>query len=926
MKDKRKLVYAFILALILILVFSFSTILNLIVEYKWFDHLGYRNTFLMMLTGKYRVGIPIFIFCFTIIYLYIEYIKKSFYKEIEIGKKHKTSKLEKINKFGIPLLVSFIFVNGPIGNLWFSILEYLNKVDFNQVDPIFNRDISFYIFTLPLLRELVGLVILFIFLLVIVNIGINASLYLGENSKNKKENSKVFYIDGKEFKDNFKNIGENEFYKNILSQVSILIGLVFLVMAVNYYLNTFQLVYSSRGVAYGASYTDVNIGIWLYRLLAIASLIAGVTVVVGIRKNKLKTILVGPAIVIGIIFIGNIGMAGVQRFVVEPDEISKEREFLEYNLEYTKKAFGIDKVEEYEFPVSQDISVEDINNNKDIVDNIRINDYRPISQVYNQLQAFRLYYKFNSVDVGRYYIDGEYRQVFISPRELDQRNLQNPTWINSHIKYTHGYGLAMSYINSVTADGQPDLLIKNIPIETSSDLIVSRPEIYFGQLTNDYIIVNTDEKEFHYPTGSDNQETSYEGEGGISLKGINRLIFSLKERSFRMFVSNNINENSRIIFDRNISDRIKKIAPFIYYDENPYLIVNQEDGRLYWIIEGYTVSNRYPYSTPHGGNNINYIRNSVKVVVDAYNGSVDYYIFDEEDPIISTYSNIFKDLFKSKEDMPEGIRAHIRYPHRLFNIQSEVYRRYHVNNPVVFYNEEDLYDIAQEKYMQGVQRVEPIYQMFKLPGEEDIEFLLTIPYTPKSKQNMTALLAARNDGDNYGQLFLYRLPKGRTINGPMMIESRIDQNTSISELLTLWSQEGSRVLRGNVTVIPIEDSLLYVEPIYLQSDNENSLPEMKRVIVSFRDQMVMEETLDLSLRKIFGDIDYLEETFPIEEEEEVIDELEEEILSDINQLIERANDLFIKSKNASQSGNWSLYGEYMEELEKTLNELNNLNR
>ena len=372
---------------------------------------------------------------------------------------------------------------------------------------------------------------------------------------------------------------------------------------------------------------------------------------------------------------------------------------------------------------------------------------------------------------------------------------------------------------------------------------------------------------------------------------------------------------------RNIKERIRKIAPFIEYDDNPYIVLNQYDGKLYWIIDGYTVSDKYPYSKPFSEETgLNYIRNSVKVVVDAYNGDVKYYVFDETDPIIQTYEKIFPELFLDKSEMPKGIMNHTRYPTLLFDIQSEIYKTYHVNNPMVFYNEEDLWDIAEEKYMQATQYVEPTYLMFKLPEDDKVEFLLTIPYTPKTKPNMTSLFVARNDGEEYGRLFIYKFPKGKTIDGPMMIESRIDQDTDISEQLTLWSQQGSTVLRGNVIIVPIENSILYVEPIYLQADNENSLPEMKRVVVSFKDEIVMEKSLDYALMKIFGEPD---ENIHKEPEEDIKGDTDKNIIDkDMKQLIKTANDIFNNAKEASQKGHWAEYGRYIEELEKVLNQLN----
>jgi len=619
----------------------------------------------------------------------------------------------------------------------------------------------------------------------------------------------------------------------------------------------------------------------------------------------------GPiALVVASILIGGIG-AGVQQFIVEPDERTKEREFLEYNIDYTQQAFNLDKIEVKEFPVEQKLTLEDLKRNEETIGNIRINDYRPLKQTYNNLQGIRLYYEFNDIDIDRYMINGKYTQVFLAAREMNQEKLEVKTWINEHLQFTHGYGVALSSVNDVTSDGQPQLLIKNIPPISSTDLIISRPEIYFGELTNNYIVVKGSDKEFDYPKGSDNEYVTYEGTAGIPLTGMTRLLFAIREASMKILLADSINSESQIVINRNIQTRLKKIMPYIEYDNDPYIVINQEDGKLYWIIDGYTVDDKFPYSQPYANSRINYMRNSVKVVVDAYNGDTDYYIFDDTDPMVNTYSKIFKDLFKPSDEMPEGLKAHTRYPKKLFEVQSDVYRIYHVDNPDVFYNGEDIWDIGVEKYMGSAEQpVEGNYVMFKLPEEDNVEYLLTIPYTPKSKPNMTSLFVARNDGDNYGKLFIYRFPKDRTVYGPQMIESRIDQNTDISQQLTFWDQKGSSVLRGNLLTIPIDNSLLYIEPIYLQAVNERSLPEMKRVIVAYKDKIAMEETLAESLEKIFGSAAPI---VPIPDP----DESPENQPSDtgdvsLDLLLDKANSLFDDSQGS------------LEELKDVLDQLNQL--
>lgn len=905
----------------MVIITSFNTIVNFVTDYQWFKELGYTDTFLKKLTTQFKIGIPTFIIIAIVIYFYVMFIKKRYYKESQIDSKEKNDKwINRIFGLGsalISLFVSSIFVS----NLWFDLLQFINRTEFNLNDPIFNKDLSFYVFTLPLLKEVLSLVLLIIIIMIVLTLVLYVALFTFRKSdQDTYDNQNIYDMFGRSIgnKGGFFN---KKAFKNALFNIGILGSLAFVILGINYWLNTYELLYSPRGVIYGAGFTDVNITLWVYRIMAIVAIISAVIFLLGIRKKNIKRALIGPVLLIVISIIGNIGSGLVQRFVVDPDEISKEQKYIENNIEFTQRAYGLDEVETRDFSVEENLTAQDLANNKETINNIRINDYRPITQTYNQLQAIRLYYTFNSVDIDRYNIDGEYTQVFLSARELDQRNLQTVTWINKYLKYTHGYGITLSPVNAVTENGQPDLLVKNIPPTTESNLEIERPEIYFGESTNDFIIVNADEMEFDYPEGSDNKETMYEGDAGIELGGINRLLYAIREMDLKILISNNVNSDSRIIRYRNIAERVRKIASFITYDEDPYIVLNQDDGRLYWIIDGYTISNKYPYAQPFSEEStVNYIRNSVKVVVDAYNGTTKYYVFDDKDPIVQTYKKIFPDLFVDKSEMPEGLISHVRYPMLLFDIQAEIYKTYHVDNPMVFYNEEDLWDIAQEKYMSESIQVEPNYLMFTLPEEDEVEFLLTLPFTPKTKPNMTSLFVARNDGEDYGKLFLYQFPKGETIDGPAMIESRIDTNTTISEQLTLWSQQGSKVLRGNVIIVPVENSLLYVEPIYLESDNTNSLPEMKRVIVSYGDEIVMEETLGDSLNKIFGiygDEEEPETETPTAQTEPIDEQSSQE-------LIERANELFEKAKESSQNGNWAEYGEYIDELEQVLSQLESI--
>ena len=530
---------------------------------------------------------------------------------------------------------------------------------------------------------------------------------------------------------------------------------------------------------------------------------------------------------------------------------------------------------------------------------------------YNQTQSIRQYYHFNDVDIDRYTFEGTKYQTYLSAREIDEEKISD-TWINKHLKYTHGYGAAVSQVNAVTASGQPDVIVGNIPPESAEGTVeITRPEIYFGELTNDYIIVNTKEKEFDYPDGSSNQYSEYEGNAGVNLNLLNRVLYSIREGSIKILVSGNITSKSRIIYERNVVDRIKKIMPYLDYEEDPYMTV--VDGKLYWILDAYTTSSYYPYSEPYSGvmGTTNYIRNSIKVVVDAYNGDVDFYVVDDNDPIAKTFQKIYPKLFKSFDKMPEGLQQHIRYPNALLKIQASVYRKYHMTEPKVFYQKEDLWDVAHQIYGTEEVEMEPSYYVFRLPDEENAEFINMIPFTPQSKQNMTAIMMARNDEDHYGELVVYTMPKSKTIYGPMQIEAQIDQNTEISKEFSLWSQSGSKYKRGDLFVIPIGSSLLYVEPVYLEASN-GAIPEVKRVIVAYGDRIAYESTFAKALSSLFGG-DYGDgSTGSVDNSGSGDGELSQA------QLIQKANEAYQNAVAAQRAGDWKKYGEYLAQLEKYL--------
>lgn len=948
MKKKRTGIKVLIIAIVVIIAL-FLSLIGFITDFLWFRELGYVSVFLTKLLTQLKIGIPVFIIITFLAYVYLKFLKKGYFKKIASTEETNTKRLNLITWalaviFG--LLVTFVSVTG----LWFEALKFAHSTGFDIADPLFKLDVSFYLFQLPFIRELaqilISVIIAFALLTLLyyaVLLSMRTPQVFTEEPEPEEPFRNPFEEENKQnpgfdnVTDMFGKFGEaftgkkftqkkrkpkKEFDNQNFTQLLhiaekqlILIGVLFFIMvAVNLFLKQFTLLYAHTGVVYGAGFTDTNITLWMYRIMTVLALISAVLFAVGVRKRNVKTIVILPIITIAVGVVGfGAGML-VQNFVVSPDEISKESKYLEYNIEYTQYAYDLDNVTVKSFAANNSLTSEDIANNEETINNIRINDYDPAEKFYNQTQSIRQYYTFNDVDVDRYIINGEYTQTFLSAREIDEAKISD-TWLNKHLKYTHGYGITLSRVDQVTSSGQPDMLIKNIPPQSDVEEVqVTNPAIYFGESTNNYILTNTDEKEFDYPDGeTNNKYTTYDGTAGIKMNLLNKTMFAIREGSLKLFVSSNLTDDSKIIINRNIADRVREIMPYLEYDEDPYIVA--ADGELYWIIDGYTVSANYPYSEPYNESGLNYIRNSVKVVIDAYNGTTNYYLVDDQDPIANTYKEIYPKLFKDFEEMPESLQAHIRYPNMLFNIQANVYKKYHMTDVNIFYQSEDMWDIAQEVYGTEVVTTEPNYYILKLPGENTAEFVNSITYTPKDKKNMTGILMARNDGDHYGELVLYQMPKSKVVYGTRQVEALIDQNTEISKEFSLWDSAGSTYSRGNLFVIPIEDSLIYVEPVYLES-KDDSIPEVKRVIVVYGDQIAYEATLAEALNSMFGEGSANEKAESSDESGKKPDDQ----LS-TSEIIEKVQDAFSKAQDAQKSGDWAKYGQYLDEMEKYLNML-----
>ena len=766
----------------------------------------------------------------------------------------------------IAILLSVVFGLIAAGN-WTVFLRFFNPSQFDLVDPQFALDIGFYIFRFPLWHLIESwLVALCCYALF---------------------SCTLFYL----LSGNSLSEGRFPGFTKIqLRHLSFLgVGVMF-ALAWQHWLNRYDLLYSSRGVVYGAGYTNIQVQLPLEVCLTLVSIASGIWLLykgfkgyrnLEIQKRKIKRIalLIFPfTVYLSVLLLSDIASATVQRLIVQPNELAKERPYIERSIALTRKAFNLDNIEAQTFNPRGELTAGDIDQNDLTIENIRLWDTRPILQTNRQLQQIRPYYQFHDADIDRYLLSPEAnlanakkQQVIIAARELDYAQVQDiaKTWVNEHLIYTHGYGFTLSPVNRVAEGGLPFYYVKDIgtgsresgSLTISDETIrnsipISKPRIYFGELTNPYIMTSTRVRELDFPSGEDNVYTVYDGTGGIKIGNyFRRILFAEYLKDWQMLFAQNFTDSTQLLFRRNIKQRVRAIAPFLNYDRDPYLVAAKTDSQsdspsnLYWIIDAYTTSDRYPYSDP-GENTFNYLRNSVKVVVDAYNGKVDYYIADESDPMIRTWDKVFPQLFKPLSAMPLDLRRHIRYPEDLFSVQSERLLTYHMQDPQVFYNREDQWQIPKEIYGSKSQAVAPYYLIMKLPTANQEEFILLHPYTPTSRPNLIAWLAARSDGAEYGKLLLYRFPKQKLIYGPDQIEALINQDPVISQQISLWNREGSRAIQGNLLIIPIEQSLLYVEPLYIEAE-ENSLPTLARVIVIYENQIVMAETLEEGIQAIF---------------------------------------------------------------------------
>ncbi|MEY8001499.1 UPF0182 family protein [Clostridium sp. Mt-5] len=902
MKKKRLAFGTLILVLVLCILFL-NKIVNFVINVEWYKEVGYLSVYFTKIIAMCKLILPLFVISFIGIWLYYKSLRISiikYRKVIEVNSNK--DKIEKRVVLIVDLIISFVISYIFASTYWYRILQFTNSVPFNVKDPILNLDVSFYVFKLPLIQSLYSA---FLSLIIFLSL-ITFFTYFLLNIKDR--------FASKSFKKGFGKIDilNSNITRFAGKQLAVLAALIMIFISIGYILKCIGLVYSGNGVAFGASYTDVHVSLLFYKIIAVASIIAAVVIFISIIKARFKFIIISIVVIAVLVVTKSVSYFVVQNFIVKSNQKTLEQPYIRYNIDYTRKAYNIENINSTSFQVKNDLTSEDINSNMDTINNIRINSFDPTLEFYNQVQIIRYYYQFNNIDIDRYYINGKFNQVFIGAREINSKAIDPNTWQNKHLVYTHGYGIVMNKVNSVTSEGQPNFVIKDMPPQNSTDIKLGDPRIYFGEKTDDYAVVNTKLNEFDYPKGSDNATNNYKGTAGIKLGIINRILFAINQKDINFLLSRDITKESKILINRDITDRVKKIAPFLNYESDPYIVMS--GGKLYWILDGYTASDRYPFSQPQNG--LNYIRNSVKVVVDAENGNTNFYIMDKNDPIIKSYAKIFPGLFKNVNKLSSDMTQHFKYPKDLFNIQCNILGKYHVTDPGVFYSGEDLWEVAKNQKQVSGERssIESPYVVMKPTGASKEEMILLQYFNMRDKDNMVALFGARMDGSNYGKLILYKFPPEKTIYSPYLFKQKLNQDTTISQQLSLWNKDGSTVQFGDTIIVPINNSLLYVEPMYLRANGKDSIPEMKRVIVSYGDKIILAQDIDDALQQIFNYKQNVNSYNSDNSQAQVS-------TSNNSEQIKKAKALYDDAINSQKNGDWAKYGEDIDELGKIIDSL-----
>ena len=842
-----------LIAVVVVLLIILSRSLSIYLSAVWFSSLGFSAVYWYIF--KLKVGLFVAFAVVTILLVRTAFwlLERAFASQT-IGKRTivlnnqpiQFSPERFVRPLGWVLAILFgLFYGFAMKGAWQTFALCFNQTSAPALDPVFQKPLAFYLFSLPVLDLISSWLITLAFVALCGSI-----LY------------SLLTVPQKVLK-----TGSNGYGKRSFSAVSFALAVFLVLLAWRTYLSRFPYLWDDHQTFSGVTFSEANYLLPGLYLVAIALLLAAaIALINALTKRGLRLLLLALAIPVAVYVVAVfIVPAYVTSFIVKPNELGRETPYIEQNIAATRRAFGLEQVELREFQADNSVEGLDLGANRPTLENIRLWDWHALQDTLKQIQAIRTYYDFPDVDVDRYNIDQNIRQTMIAAREINVQKLPESSrnWINEKLIYTHGYGVTMNTANGFTPEGMPRFIVSNMPVESSSkDIKVTRPEIYYGQETNTDVYVKTRQKEFDFPQGETNTYTSYEGSGGIRIGGRARrllLAWALGDLSSLPF-SDDVNSESHVLIRRNIRELVNGVAPFLVYDNDPYIVVSNE-GRLFWIMDAFTQSATYPYARHHqvGDNSVNYIRNSVKVVIDAYNGTLHFYVFDSQDPLIATYRATFPTLFQDASQMPADLRAHVRYPETLIKVQGEVYGLYHTQSAKVFFQREDVWNVAQQiglddQNRKQVQPIEPYFVLMQLPGEQTHnEFVLILPFTPVGRNNMIGWMAGRCDGDNYGKLLIYNFPKSRLIDGPLQIEARIDQNSQLSSQFTLWNQQGSHVLRGHLLVIPIGRSLLYVEPVYLKAES-SPMPELRLVVLATQDRLGHGQTFDEAMTSLFGDL------------------------------------------------------------------------
>ncbi len=835
------------IAVVAIAVFGGGATLSYYVDALWFESLGYASVFWTRLNLQAAIFSAFALMTFLAVYGAFRALKPARLEELIGGTifinrrrvKLPVESVLKLTSLGLSLAISAA-IGADMMARWMTLALYWHApAGATTLDPVFGRPLSFYLFTLPAWQLIAG----WLLTLAVIACAI-AALFVAvsEGARVVTEGRIVASSTG------------------LWRWLSIGVAAVLLTLAARVYVGRFELLFQDGTIFSGVTYTDAHVtlpGILVICIALVAgAIMAGICAISAFRRRWLVASVVPAIICYALVVV--VGWY-VSNFIVKPNQLVRERPFIAHNIEMTRRAYALDRIEPHPFPADSGIEALDPLNNQTTLDNIRLWDWRALQDTLRQIQEIRTYYDFPDIDIDRYQVGGTVRQMMLAARELNVNKLPESSrnWINEKLVYTHGYGVTMNPVNGFTPEGLPTLVLSNMPIQSTIEgLTVVRPEIYFGELTNTDVYVKTRQKEFNYPQGDTNNLTSYEGNAGIRLGGfLRRTLIALDRGDIaKLPFSDDVNPESRLLMRRNLRERVQELAPFLTLDPDPYAVVGA-DGRIYWFMDAFTTSDSYPYARRYGLGDqpINYIRNSVKIVIDAYTGATTFYVFDANDPIIEAYQAIFPTLFADASAMPPALRKHVRYPELLLTVQAGVYGLYHMTNPDVFYNREDLWSVATEigSTDQRQQVTEPNFVLMTLPGERAAEFIEILPFTPANRNNMIAWIAGRSDGDHYGQAVVYDFPKTKLVDGPLQIEARIDQNAQLSGQLTLWNQQGSHVRRGSLIVIPIGRALLYAEPIYLQAER-SPMPELRLVVLAVQDRLAYGPTFESAMAALFG--------------------------------------------------------------------------